>query len=523
MSQSIFEARNRSVVGMSLASPRRSPFASALLFLAALAVAALVGLACLRSPALALGVGVGLGVLGAALRRPDVAIYAVLFLLYSNVPALGVAFHGVPKPVAAAFPLLLAVPLVRDLCVRRLPPVVTPVVPILLLLLVVQAAGAAFSRDPAHAFDALATFVFEGLVLYVLVVNVLRTKEVLRGATWALLAAGVLMSGVPLFQQVTGTFDSNYGGLAQVDGLGFQTGEQSEEGGGAQRQARLAGPIGEKNRYAQVMLCLVPLGLMCFFGERSRRLRLVALACTGLCALGFVLAFSRGGAVGMVCMLLVMLGLRLIDARKALFVAAGMALLLAAMPQYWRRLSTITSAVQVFDEQGAAASDGAVRRRITEMMAAVRVFIDHPVIGVGPGMFKSYSEEYGNVDALRRIEGGRRAHSLYLEIAAESGVLGLGLFLAALAVTLVGLAAARRVCLESDPELANLATGYLLALVCYLSTGVFLHLAYMRYFYVVLALGGAVVHVAHGARSAGVTARAPSSSAERPALAGGTS
>ena len=54
---------------------------------------------------------------------------------------------------------------------------------------------------------------------------------------------------------------------------------------------------------------------------------------------------------------------------------------------------------KLFDgDSGAAAADGAMRRRVTEMMAAVRVFFDHPTIGVGPGMFKAYSEEYGNQD-----------------------------------------------------------------------------------------------------------------------------
>ena len=488
---------------MTLAPPRRTALATALFFLGALAMAALVGLACLRSPALALVLAVGLGVLGAALRHPDVAIHAVLFLLYSNLPAVSVAFHGVPKLAAAAFPLLLAVPLVRDLFLRRQPLVLTPVLFLLVLLLAVQALGAAFSIDPGRAFESVATFAVEGVVLYLLVTNVLRSKETLRGATWALVLAGVLMSAVPLYQQLTGTFDSNYGGLAQVDGLGFSTGEAAEEGGGVQRQARLAGPIGEKNRYAQVMLVLVPLGLSCVFRARSGSAKLVWLVCTASIGLGFVLAFSRGGALGMLCMLLVALGLRLIDARKALFVAAGMALLLVAMPQYWKRLETLPATVQLFGEDaGGAASDGAVRRRVTEMMAAVRVFLDHPSIGVGPGMFKAYAEEYGNQDALRRIECGRRAHSLYLEIAAENGALGLLLFLGALALTLVGLAGARRANLDRDPELADLATAYLLALVCYLSTGLFLHLSYMRYFYLVLALAGAAARVGYRAPSA---------------------
>jgi hypothetical protein len=483
--------------------------------LGTLALAALVGLVGTHSPAIALVLGAGLCLLGAALRYPDVATHAVLFLLYSNLPAVGVTFHGVPKPVAAAFPLLLALPLLRDLFLRRQALVLTPVLILLVLILGVQAVGAAFSIDPGKSFGSVTTFAIEGVVLYVLITNVLRSKETVRIATWTLVAAGVLMSAVPLFQQVTGTFDNPYGGLAQVDGLGFRTGEAAEEGGTLERQARLAGPIGEKNRYAQVMLVLVPLALALVFRAPAGLWKLVTLGAAASISLGFVLAFSRGGAVGALCMLLVAIGLRLIDARKAMFVAAGMGLMLMAMPQYWKRLETIGTSMAVFgDDSEAAAADGATRRRVTEMMAAVRVFLDHPVIGVGPGMFKSYSEEYGNMDALRRIEGGRRAHSLYLEFAAENGAVGLGLLIGALVLTFVGLAGARRVNLTSDPEMADLATAYLLALVCYLSTGVFLHLSYMRYFYIVLALGGAVAHVGYATRNAALASAAP-----RPELA----
>ncbi len=483
--------------------------------LGTLALAALVGLVGTHSPAIALVLGAGLCLLGAALRYPDVATHAVLFLLYSNLPAVGVTFHGVPKPVAAAFPLLLALPLLRDLFLRRQALVLTPVLILLVLILGVQAVSAAFSIHPEKSFASVTTFAIEGVVLYVLITNVLRSKETVRIATWTLVAAGVLMSAVPLFQQVTGTFDNPYGGLAQVDGLGFRTGEAAEEGGTLERQARLAGPIGEKNRYAQVMLVLVPLALVLVFRAPVGLWKLVTLGAAASISLGFVLAFSRGGAVGALCMLIVAIGLRLIDARKAMFVAAGMGLMLMAMPQYWKRLETIGTSVAVLgDESEAAAADGATRRRVTEMMAAVRVFLDHPVIGVGPGMFKSYSEEYGNVDALRRIEGGRRAHSLYLEFAAENGALGLGLLIGALVLTFVGLAGARRVNLTSDPEMADLATAYLLALVCYLSTGVFLHLSYMRYFYIVLALGGAVAHVGYATRRAALAG-----AARRPELA----
>src|SRR5262249_30879547 len=155
------------------------------------------------------------------------------------------------------------------------------------------------------------------------------------------------------------------------------TGAESDEGGGDDVQPRLAGPIGEKNRYAQCMLVLVPLGMWGVFSTRSRLLRLVAAGATASIALGFVLAFSRGGAIGMRCMFLVMLVLRMIDLRKALFAVGGAALLLLALPQYWARLTTIGTSVEALDSSSPQTeADGAVRRRITEMLAAVRVFED---------------------------------------------------------------------------------------------------------------------------------------------------
>src|SRR5439155_1514577 len=77
-------------------------------------------------------------------------------------------------------------------------------------------------------------------------------------------------------------------------------------------------------------------------------------------------------------------------------------------------------------------TDGAIRGRMTEMMAALFVFLDHPVIGVGPGQYMPvYSQAYMNVPgALRHITVERRAHSMYFELAAENGMVGLGLFLA---------------------------------------------------------------------------------------------
>jgi hypothetical protein len=108
---------------------------------------------------------------------------------------------------------------------------------------------------------------------------------------------------------------------------------------------------------------------------------------------------------------------------------------------------------------------------------------------VGPGMFKYEMEEYSKIIGLRNITTVREAHSLYPGVAAESGVLGLITIMTIFLYTLYSLAKARNYWLgRNNNEMANLCTGFFLAIISYLTTGIFLHMAYIRYIWLILAL-----------------------------------
>ena len=120
------------------------------------------------------------------------------------------------------------------------------------------------------------------------------------------------------------------------------------------------------------------------------------------------------------------------------------------------------------------------------------MFLDPPVIGVGPGVarlnFQEYAEKVGgNVGATNR-----RAHSLYVQLAAETGVVGLVAFLGMVAMVLLPLDRVRRRLQESDRQFWGLVCGMELAVLILLGTSVFLHSAYIRYFWLLLALAVAV-------------------------------
>jgi hypothetical protein len=58
------------------------------------------------------------------------------------------------------------------------------------------------------------------------------------------------------------------------------------------------------------------------------------------------------------------------------------------------------------------------------------------------------------------------------------------------------LARARKRWLKAEPEIANMATAYMLSIVTYLTTGIFLHFAFIRYFWLIMALAAAVIYIA---------------------------
>jgi len=243
----------------------------------------------------------------------------------------------------------------------------------------------------------------------------------------------------------------------------------------------------------------VPLGLFQVWGERSKLLRLLALVFTAVIALGVGLTFSRGAAVGFLLMLVIMALMRYIKLYQLVVIFLGLLLLLRALPQYGARLISLETVIGVLGDaegSGLRAADSSTESRLTEMAAAGLAFADHPLIGVGPGMFKYYYPQYAEAFGLRVQATYRAAHNLYLDIAADTGVLGLVCFLAILFVSLRNLAQTRRRWLHTRPDLANLATGLMLAIVTYLTTGLFLTLAYERFFWLMLALAGVTSYLA---------------------------
>jgi O-antigen ligase len=272
--------------------------------------------------------------------------------------------------------------------------------------------------------------------------------------------------------------------------------------------ARLAGPLGDPNYYAQILLPIVPLGLLTIRRERSRLLRIAAGATTVLVVVAMAFTYSRGAAVALLALVIAMTVMGYLRAVHLATVAAGIAILLAVVPAYRERVESIASVGGATARAGQETSaDESSRSRTTEMLAAGLAFLDHPAFGVGPGGFPFYYQEYAprvGIEVHEKATSGaekgeaakRAAHDVFIGVAADLGAAGLAVFAAILGLTAAGLLRVRRRWGALRPDLVNLADSLFLALLAYVVAGLFLSLAFERYLWLLVALGGAAVAVA---------------------------
>jgi hypothetical protein len=135
-----------------------------------------------------------------------------------------------------------------------------------------------------------------------------------------------------------------------------------------------------------------------------------------------------------------------------------------------------------------AASSGQARWRLLE--DSLRITFDHPLLGVGPGMFPDAQDELAK--ARGEPHGSWQVtHNTYTEFSSEAGLPALALYAAALFFSFRLLGSLQRVGRLGGPagfDIANAAFSLRLALTSYAVSGLFGSFAYHMYFPVLAGL-----------------------------------
>lgn len=195
---------------------------------------------------------------------------------------------------------------------------------------------------------------------------------------------------------------------------------------------RLAGIIDTDYFAAELIPAIIVAGFL-FVTAGSRRARWLYAAVAGIDLLAFVLTQSRGGIVGLVFGLLT--ALVVAGRARARILALVLALAAAAVGYYFG----YKPAHVLGGDTTRGGLNGASSGRLDLWHVALLVIEGHPIGGVGLGNFSTVEPSYAmravNLTMVRQIVTEHLVvHNTYLQMAADLGLVGLGLFLAILAL-----------------------------------------------------------------------------------------
>lgn len=238
-----------------------------------------------------------------------------------------------------------------------------------------------------------------------------------------------------------------------------------------------------------------------FVTERKGLVRLGAIATMMVLPVLIALTQSRGGFLGLLVFSTIALWgrvrLRLPRFRTAFATVAVVVVAAYVVPeQAWSRLGQLSSVVaqvrglgqgnEVTSNLNALEDKGSAAQRFQVWGVALEIAGDHIVTGIGQGAYEAVHGEYDRAGGPGF--GARDAHSTYLSVLAETGIVGLFLFAGMLATVLMESERARRRMVRAMPRHAHQLRILQAGLVGFLVAGIFGSYSRVSFLYLLMIL-----------------------------------
>ena len=440
----------------------------------------------LASPLQTVGVALGLVAGMAAIIKVEWGLLFLVFITHNNMSTVLIEQYGAPSIAKVLVPLLIVGIITRYACSDERPIGWGKLTLLILMYGLVGVVSMLYQAEIQSSLKALLEYGKDAIVA-VIVILLLQRAAILRRVIWALLASGAFLGSIAFLQHLTGSYDNNYWGFAltpthhiidEIDGY------------------RISGSLGDPNFFCMFQLVLVPLAVEQLLREQQFFLRLLAAYALAVIFFTVIFTYSRGGVVGLATMLAAFM---MFYPRRAWLVVASVAIFVLLMqysPQsnYINRMLTLEYLLP--DKSHHPIAELSFQGRKSEMLVAVNILLDHPFAGIGFGSFERHYQKYARDVFLDFRREEREAHCRYLEILAETGLLGFTayglliiLLFRGLLQTRQGAASAQRqdlegICIAMTISVVGLLTGF-----------IFLHDAWPRFSWLLIGIGFAMPNI----------------------------
>ncbi len=194
---------------------------------------------------------------------------------------------------------------------------------------------------------------------------------------------------------------------------------------------RPGGSFGDANYYALSAVIVVPISYFIFKANDNFKIRAFALGALGFIVLGIILSLSKGGMIA----LFIALFMIMMQSKKklkglilGLVVVFFVGIFLMPTTMLDRFVSMKSTIVVDSVDNGEGGGDLSTKIRMDLLKAGIEMIKESPLQGVGVGMFKPTAYEYVGISGI--------ACNSYIEVAAETGIPALLVFLAIIITTI---------------------------------------------------------------------------------------
>lgn len=311
-----------------------------------------------------------------------------------------------------------------------------------LLFLLTGLASIPLAIDPAIAWTEFTSTFVRAVLIFVVIVNVVRTPARLK---W-MLGLSILTALVLSLQAI-----NDYRlGLLVVEGY--------------RAAGRGTGIFGNTNDMALFLVTTLPISVAFFLGSKNFLLKAIHGLCVAMMLFGIVLSFSRGAFLGLL-VVAVFFALKIGKRSKfeivALLAAGALAMIVLAPSGYGDRLLSIF--MPGLDPNGSADT------RRGELFRSIYVALRHPLLGIGMGNYQPNMSYNGLV-----------THNSYTQVASETGMIALFLYLTFIVTPVRKLATIARqtFATKDNSHFYYLALGLQASLIVFMVSSFFLSVAY---------------------------------------------
>lgn len=350
------------------------------------------------------------------------------------------------------------------------------------MLAVILLLGIAFTPvavSPQTSIETMTDSFFKVVTIFVLMLNLIDTRERLRSFMKLLIFCGVFVAASAVLNYFRGaTGFNNAGELVRIAGYGTF--------------------FSNPNELAMTVNLIMPFAVV--FGLTSKGLKRVAcFAVAVLLAFAVIVSFSRGGFLGLVAISGVLMwkagrGKRLVTIGAGLLIAGAF---VVSMPSgYGDRIFTILHTNQ--DKTNSA------QERQELLVRGLDVIAHHPIVGVGVGNYGIYS--------IRQLV----AHNSYVEIAAELGLVGFAAYLVLIFAPLRSLRrieretyARRAAWSDTERETYYISVGLQAVIISYAVCSFFQSAQYTWYLYYLVAYAASLRRILADEAASGARAISP--------------